>query len=148
MFVSFTDDPSGTLSERLKYEEVEDVCSKLKMENSGVDVDCEHISFANPPLWKFLFKLYQNFFTNSSVPESVLTDVILPLFKGKGAKANNKDNYRGITLIPTLCKIYEMVMLNRLGSFAKDKGIFSDMQFGFREGVGCTEASFTILLRP
>ena len=85
------------------------------------------------------------FFHNFSVPESVFTDVILPLFKGKGAKANNKDNYRGITLFPTLCKIYEMVLLNRLESFAKDKGLFSDMQFGFREGVGCTEASFTIL---
>ena len=51
------------------------------------------------------------FFTNFSVPESVLTGVILPLFKGKGAKANNKDNYKGITLFPTLCKIYEMVLL-------------------------------------
>ena len=27
----------------------------------------------------------------------------------------------------------------------KIKGLFSDMQFGFKEGVGCTEASFTIL---
>ena len=38
-----------------------------------------------------------------------------------------------------------MVLLNRLESFAKDKGLFSDMQFGYKEGVGCTEASFTIL---
>ena len=38
-----------------------------------------------------------------------------------------------------------MVLLNRLESFAKDKGLFPDMQFGCREGVGCTEASFTIL---
>ena len=50
LFVSFTDDPSGTLSESLKYEEVEDVCSKLKMGISGVDVDYEHIRFAGPPL--------------------------------------------------------------------------------------------------
>ena len=111
---------------------------------SGVNVDHEHIRFAGPPLWKH-GKLYQNFFTNSSVPESVLTGVILPLFNGKGSKANNKDNYRGITLFSTRCKIYEMVLLNRLESFVKDKGLFSDIQFGFREGVGCTEASFTIL---
>ena len=143
--VSFTDDPSGSLSERLKHEEVEDVCSKLKMGISGVDVDYEHIRFVSPPLWKLLFKLYQNFFANSSVPESVLTGVILPFFKSKGSKANNKYNYRGITLFPSLCKIYEMVLLNRLESFAKDKGLFSDMQFGFREGVGSTKASFTIL---
>ena len=39
LFVSFTDDLSGTSSERPKYEEVEDVCSKLKMGISGADVD-------------------------------------------------------------------------------------------------------------
>ena len=55
------------------------------------------------------------------------------------------DNYRGITSFPTLCKIYEMVLLNRLESSVKDKGLFSDKQFGFREGVGCTGTSFTIL---
>ena len=69
----------------------------------------------------------------------------MPLFKGKGAKANNKDSYRGITLFPTLCKIYEMVLLNRLDKFSADRGYFSELQFGFREGVGCIEASFTIL---
>ena len=60
---------------------------------------------------------------------------VLPLFKGKGAKANNKDNYRGIALFPTLCKIYEMILLNRLDKFAAHKGFFSEMQFGFQEGV-------------
>ena len=93
LFGSFTDDPSGTLSERLKYEEVGDVFSKLKMGISGADVDYEHIRFAGPSPWKLLFKLYQNFFTDSLVSESVLTGVILPLFKGKGAKADNKHNY-------------------------------------------------------
>ena len=71
--------------------------------------------------------------------------IILPLFKGQGAKANNKDNYRGITLFPTLCKIYEMILLDRLEKFAIDSEYFSELQFGFREGVCCIEASFTIL---
>ena len=38
-----------------------------------------------------------------------------------------------------------MVLLNRLEKFAEQQGLFSNMQFGFKEGVGCTEASFTIL---
>ena len=50
-----------------------------------------------------------------------------------------------MTLFPTLCKIYEMILLNRLDNFAAHKGFFSEMQFGFQEGVGCTEASFTVL---
>ena len=69
----------------------------------------------------------------------------MPFFKGKGAKPNNKDSYRDITLFPTLCKIYEMVLLNRLEKFTADRGYVSELQFGFREGVGCIEASFTIL---
>ena len=92
-----------------------------------------------------LFLLYKKFFENCSVCESLKTGVILPLFKGKGAKVNNKDNYRGITLFPILCKIYEMVLLNRFENCISGKGLFSDMQFGFKVSVGCTEASFTIL---
>ena len=95
---------------------------------SGVDVDYGHIRFASPPLWKFLFKLYQNFFANSSVPEPVLTGVILTLFKGKGAKANNKDNYKRLPYFLLSVKLYEMAFLNKLESFAKDKGLFSDFE--------------------
>ena len=57
------------------------------------------------------------------IPKSLKSQIILPLFKGKGAKANNKDNYRGITLFPTLCKIYEMILLN-FDNFAAHKGFF------------------------
>ena len=56
-------------------------------------------------------------------------------FKGKGAKANNKDNYRGMTLFPTISKIYEIILVNRLEKFASQKGYFSQMQFGFQKGV-------------
>ena len=38
-----------------------------------------------------------------------------------------------------------MVLLNRFENYVSQKGLFSDMQFGFKEGVGCTEASFIIL---
>ena len=139
------DDPSGVLCEPLQYEEVAAICSKLKPGVSGVMIDYEHIRFAGPSLWDTLFQLYGNYFETSSVSKSLKTGIILPLFKGKGAKANNKDNYRGITLFPTLCKIYEMILLNRLEKFAKQQGFFSNLQFGFEESVGCIEASFTIL---
>ena len=38
-----------------------------------------------------------------------------------------------------------MILVNRLEKFASQKGYFSQMKFGFQEGVGCVEASFTIL---
>ena len=140
-------DSFGDLNDPLRYEEVANVCSKLNPGVSGVVIDYEHVRFAGPVLWNFLFKLYNEFFDRSSICESLKVGTILPLFKGKGVKANNKDNYRGITLFPTLCKIYEMVLLNRLEKYAERRGFFSNMQFGFQEGVGCIEASFIILSR-
>ena len=130
---SFLTDRSGVLSEPLEYKEIAHVCSTLKLGVSGVEIEYEHIRFAGPPFWKLLFQLYQTFFNDFSVCDSLLTGVILPLFKGKGAKANNKDNYRGITLFPALCKIYEMVLLSRLEKFAEQQRLFSNMQFGFKE---------------
>ena len=58
----------------------------------------------------------------------------MPLFKGKGAKANNKDNYRGITLFPTLCKIFEMVLLKRLEKFTEHMGLFQILNLGSKKG--------------
>ena len=129
------DDPGGILNEPLTYDEIVNVCSRLKPGVCGVLSDYEHIRYAGPIIIKYL----------KIITIEIKKGIILPLFKGKGAKANNKDSYRGITLFPTLCKIYEMVLLNRLEKFAADRGYFSELQFGFREGLGCIEASFTIL---
>ena len=87
------------------------------------------------------FKTFNKF----SVCDDLKVGIILSLFKGKGAKANNKDNYRGITLFLMLCKIYGVILLNRFEKYAAQMGFFSEMQFGFQERVECTEASFTIL---
>ena len=38
-----------------------------------------------------------------------------------------------------------MIRLNRLEKYAAQMGFFSEMQFGFQDGVGCTEASSTII---
>ena len=38
-----------------------------------------------------------------------------------------------------------MILLNSLNNFAAHEGFFSEMQFGFQDGVDCTKASFTVL---
>ena len=124
---------------------MEQVCSQLKTGVSDVSIDYEHIRFAGQNLWVLLHQLFQDFFDKFSVCDDLKIGIILPLFKGKGGKANNKDNCRGITLFPTLCKTYEIILLNRIEKYAAQMGFFSKMQFGFQEGVGCTEASFTII---
>ena len=65
-----------------------------------------------------LVSAISRFFLNHSFCEPLLTGVILPLFKGKRAKPSNKDSCKGVTMFSTLCKIYEMVLLNKLEKHA------------------------------
>ena len=119
----------------LTCEEVAGVCSNLKLGVSGVSLDYEHAGYTGHPLWRLLFHLYQQFFENFSVSKFLKTGIILPLCKGKGAKANNKVNYRGITLFPTLCKIYEMILLNKLEKFAvENMNTFQSCSLAFAKG--------------
>ena len=69
---------------------------------------------------------------------------MLPLFQGKGLKAYDKDNYRGIAMFPVITKVFEMILLKRLEDFAMSKSYFWSLQFGFEKSVGCLEASFVI----
>ena len=61
-FFPFVTDSSGALlSELFEHKECEHLCSTLKLGVPGVEIDYEHIRFAEPPVWKLLFQLYQNF---------------------------------------------------------------------------------------
>ena len=57
-----------------------------------------------------------------------------------GAK-DNIDNYRPISNLPLLSKVFEKLTLNRLISFVKKYGLLNDSQFGFREGRDITQAA-------
>ena len=89
------------------------MCANLPLDKSGISLSYEDIRFGGPSLWKVLHKLFTNFFADMGVPTLLKTTLILPLFKGKGLKAYLKDDYRGITVFPTLCKIYEIILLKK-----------------------------------
>ena len=64
--------------------------------------------------------------------------------KGKGAKAYLKDSYPGIEMFSVFCKVFEIILLRHLEKIAEEKGYFSHLQFVFKEGVSCLEASYVI----
>ena len=104
----------------------------------------EHLRYGGPVLWDILSKLYLSLFISCSVPSQFRTLFILPLFKGKGAKAYDSDSYRGIAMFSVFCKVFELLLLRQLEKIAEEKGYLSQLQFGFREGVNCLDAFFVI----
>ena len=89
-FEACLDDPEGILNEPLTYDEIANVCSKLKPGVCGVLLDYEHIRYAGPPLWNLLFILYQECFCQFSVPKNIKKGIILPLFRVRARKQIKK----------------------------------------------------------
>ena len=68
--------------------------------------------------------------------------VIIGIHK-KGDKGDVQ-NYRGITLVSCLAKIFTRVLNNRITKWCEENNIISDAQFGFRSGRSTTDAIFIL----
>src|SRR5688572_7001840 len=66
--------------------------------------------------------------------------IIIPLVKNKLADLRSVDTYRAITLIPVISKLFECILLKICADYFKS----DDLQFGFKQAVGCANALFAM----
>jgi hypothetical protein len=78
-----------------------------------------------------LMKLFNHILTTGVYPRDWSLAIIHPLFKNSGAPSN-PDNYRGISLLPCISKIFTKIIANRLLKWATNANILSEFQAGFR----------------
>ena len=81
-------------------------------------------------------------YKNGEYPKSWGEGIIIPIFKG--GDTEDAKNYRGITLINILAKIYSTVLLNRLTNWStKHKNLIQN-QFGFQKGKSTVDCIFVL----
>jgi len=61
---------------------------------------------------------------------------ITPIWKGKGSK-EDPNNFRPISILPILARIFERLMANQLYWHCDKNNIIPDQQFGFRKRSSC-----------
>ena len=98
------------------------------IDNITVEILKTSYEFISP----FLLPLYNRIFNSSEYHRSWGEGIIAPIFK-KG-DVNEASNYRGITLISVLAKVYSQLLLNRLTSWTEKYEKIADNQFGFQKG--------------
>lgn len=75
-------------------------------------------------------------------PEGWKEGLVIPIRKkGEGKEVGD---YRGITLLPTLYKIYATVLAEEIGEEVEKKGILTRNQIGFRKGVGTVDGIYVL----
>ena len=88
----------------------------------------------------FLLKLYNRLLINGEYPRLWGEGIIVPIFKG--GNPDEAGNYRGITLINIMGKIYSQILLNRLNKWAETEEKLLDSQFGFQKGKSTVDCIF------
>ena len=98
------------------YETVKEVCTNLKPGVSGGfdQVTYEHLKYRAPKLWSILSILYFRMLYSIEVPQSLKSELLLPLFKGKGKKPQIKIIIGVLRCSPFFCKVFELLILRRL----------------------------------
>jgi len=134
--ISLSQDSFFTVSD------VDVALSKLKRGKSvGLDkISAEHLTYAHPCLIMLLKLLFNCMLSYGVVPDDFGKGLIIPLLKDATSDVSMCDNYRGISLSSTVSKLFEYALLSKFSSCL----VTDNLQFGFKNGVGCSDALFTV----
>ena len=124
---------------------IEDVFEAVSAMKDGKCCDDDGVSaehFKHGPLILFikLASLFNSMLTHGYVPNQFRLGTITPIIKDKNGNHGDVNNYRGITISPTISKIFERGL----------KMLFSDLlssspyQFGFKSGSSTSHALFCL----
>lgn len=102
----------------------------------------EFFIYGKPVLTPYLHTLFNTILNQGYFPEAWSVGEVIPLHK-KGDK-NNVDNYRGITLLSNLGKLFTRILNNRLTTWAETYSVYIEAQSGFREHM-CTSDNIFVL---
>lgn len=120
--------------------EVRDIITGLKNKHSRdiYGIDIHTLKSIKETLIAPLTKLINLCIDESIFPDSLKVAKCIPIFK-KGTKSD-KNNYRPISLLPVISKIFETILNSQIYQYFEVNSLFTGAQFGFRRGKSTTEA--------
>ena len=135
---------SGPLDEEITIEELHEASYILKPNKS-----CGYDSISNEMILcllevqpQLLVKLFNAIFNTNAKIEQWSISIINPIFKG-GSKMNPGD-YRGISLISCLGKLFSAILNKRLLRYTLEKKFLKAEQLGFLKGNRTSDAHLII----
>ena len=144
LFVDFdVPNPSTFVFMHTTVAEVDMVIRGLKNKGTGV-ADLSPATLKNN---KEIFSPHLSFLYNYSIEKETFPNLLKIACVIPGYKAGPRDlidNYRPISNLPIVSKIFEKLTLLRLLSFVNRFKLLSDSQYGFRQGRSITQAAIRL----
>ena len=110
---------------------------------SGPDgIPCKVLKQCASELAEPVTKLFRLIFQSGHQPTSWKTASVIPIHK-RASKSVAK-NYRPVSLLCVLSKVFESVINKQLTNYLERNHLLSDSQFGFRRGLGTADLLTTL----
>lgn len=113
----------------------------------GCAVGCDNISNRLLKTYKHVFvppltHIFRRCLYEGIFPKCLKKAVVVPIFKSGDKESVN--NYRPISLLPSLSKILEKIINTRLIKYLEKNNLLSPLQFGFRANMSAADAVHTL----
>ncbi len=103
------------------------------------NIYAEHLKYASSRGVTMLAMCLTGFVTHRTLPDNMISVILVPVIKDKMGKINNKDNHRPIALASILSTIFENVLFMRLELYL----LTNDNQYGFKRKHGTDMCIYT-----
>jgi len=110
---------------------------------AGVDgIYGEMLKYGGDWMIASLWKLFNMVFSSGCVPGDWRRGLIVPVPKGGDRRVVS--NYRGITLLSVVGKVFTQIVQQRLSRWFEERGLLEPEQAGFRRGRSTVEHIFSL----
>ena len=125
--------------------ELKKLSKKLKNnKSSAIDNVINEFLKYSPEIYKeLILKLFNLILKTGIIPSEWCISFISPIYKNKGEKSD-PNNYRGISIISCLGKLFTAFINERFTKFADLNEIIGEEQAGFRSGYSTQDHIFTL----
>ena len=97
------------------------------------DIPIKYLKLADTTISKFLSDLSNTCILDSEYPDALKIAQIIPIHKSGSKECCS--NYRPISILPAINKVFEKLLCSRLYSYVETNELLSPSQYGFREGT-------------
>ena len=101
--------------------------------SKGDGISTEHLKLINKDISKCLTLIINQSLNSGIFPDKLKIAKVTPIYK-KGDK-QIITNYRPISVLPVISKIFETVIHEQLSEYFVTNNLFSPQQYGFRKKI-------------
>ncbi len=135
---------NNDLNKPLEFAEVEKMVNRAKSGKSAGTDGIPNEVLKSHNVIKCLHVLFQLCFDSGLIPSIWTQSIICPIPKNKTSDPRVPLNYRGLSILSCVYKIYTAILNNRILSYLEENDLLHDEQNGFRSKRSCTDHIFSL----